>query len=62
MILRGLMRQEYWLTQKAIAQLFGVERSVITKHLKNIIESEELEECAVCTKFAQTADEEKTYQ
>lgn len=53
---------DVWLTQKAIAQLFDVERSVITKHLKNIIESEELEERAVCAKFAQTADDGKTYQ
>jgi hypothetical protein len=31
-----------WCTQKAMAQLFGVDRSVITKHLKNIFESGEL--------------------
>jgi len=33
-----------WLTQKAIGELFGKERSVITKHLKNIFASSELEE------------------
>lgn len=33
-----------WLTQKAIGQLFDVERSVITKHLKNIFESGELDD------------------
>jgi hypothetical protein len=33
-----------WLTQKALSELFGKERSVITKHLKNIFESGELEE------------------
>ncbi len=33
-----------WLTQKAIGELFGKERSVITKHLKNIFASGELEE------------------
>ncbi len=51
-----------WLTQKAIAQLFDVERSVVTKHLKNIYESGELEESATCAKFAQVADNGKTYQ
>jgi hypothetical protein len=33
-----------WLTQKVMGQLFGKDRSVITKHLKNIFDSEELEE------------------
>jgi hypothetical protein len=33
-----------WLTQKAIGELFGKERTVITKHLKNIFASGELEE------------------
>lgn len=54
--------KDVWLTQKAIAELFGVERSVITKHLKNIFESGELDENQVCAKFAQTADDGKTYQ
>ena len=29
---------DVWLTQKAIAQLFDVDRSVVTKHLKNVYE------------------------
>jgi len=33
-----------WLTQKALSALFGKERSVITKHLKNIFDSGELDE------------------
>ncbi len=53
---------DVWLTQKAIGQLFDVDRSVVTKHLKNIFESGELDENAVCAKFAQTADDGKTYQ
>lgn len=53
---------DVWLTQKAIAQLFDIERSVVTKHLKNIFESKELLEESVCAKFAQTADDGKTYQ
>ncbi|WP_148409121.1 virulence RhuM family protein [Murimonas intestini] len=51
-----------WLTQKAIAQLFDVERSVVTKHLKNIYGSGELEESLTCANFAQVADNGKTYQ
>ena len=39
-----LKDETVWLTQKAIGELFGKERSVITKHLKNIFESGELEE------------------
>ena len=53
---------DVWLTQKAIGQLFDVDRSVVTKHLKNIFESGELDENSVCAKFAQTADDGKTYQ
>ncbi|WDN87612.1 hypothetical protein BuS5_00580 [Desulfosarcina sp. BuS5] len=39
-----LKDETVWLTQKAIGELFGKERSVITKHLKNIFTSGELEE------------------
>ena len=53
---------DVWLTQKAIGELFDLDRSVVTKHLKNIFESKELDENAVCAKFAQTADDGKTYQ
>lgn len=54
--------QDVWLTQKAIAQLFEVDRSVVTKHLKNVYESGELSEAATCANFAQVADNEKTYR
>ncbi len=53
---------DVWLTQKAISMLFDVDRTVVTKHLKNIFETGELEENSVCAKFAQTADDGKTYQ
>ena len=52
---------DVWLTQKAISQLFDVDRSVITKHLSNIFKEGELDENSVCAKFAQTADDGKTY-
>jgi hypothetical protein len=35
-----LQNETIWLTQQKIADLFGVERSVVTKHLKNIFQSE----------------------
>lgn len=50
-----------WCTQKALATLFDVDRTVITKHLKNIFESEELQMDSVCAKFAHTAEDGKTY-
>jgi hypothetical protein len=53
---------DVWLTQKAIAQLFNIDRSVVTKHLNNIFQEGELDEDSVCAKFAQTADDGKTYQ
>ena len=52
----------FWLTQKALSALFGVDRSVITKHLKNVFETEELEEDSVCAKIAHTAEDGKNYQ
>lgn len=52
---------DIWITQKAISQLFDVDRSVITKHLSNIFKEGELDENSVCAKFAQTADDGKTY-
>ena len=52
---------DVWLTQKAIAHLFDVDRSVVTKHLKNVYESGELPEDATCANFAQVADNGKTY-
>jgi len=42
-----------WLTQPKIAQLFGVDRSVVTKHLKNIFDEGELKKEATSAKFAQ---------
>ena len=48
-----LQDENLWLTQKGLAELFGVERSVITKHLKNIYDSGELNKVSTCAKFAQ---------
>ena len=50
-----------WCTQKAMAQLFGVDRTVVSKHLRNIFESSELQQDSVCAKFAHTAEDGKIY-
>lgn len=57
-----VQNHDVWLTQKAIAKLFDVERSVVTKHLKNLFESRELLEESTCANFAQVADNGRTYQ
>ena len=44
-----LENETVWLTQKQIAELFGTKRPAITKHLKNIYASEELEESSTCS-------------
>ena len=49
--------ENIWLTQKRMAELFEVDRSVITKHLKNIFAEGEFDEHLVCAKFAHTAIE-----
>ena len=50
-----------WLTQKAIAELFGVQRPAITKHLKNIFDSGELTEESVSSILEHTATDNKIY-
>jgi hypothetical protein len=57
-----VQNETVWLTQQKLADLFGVDRTVVTKHLKNIFESEELKETSVCAKIAHTAADGKTYQ
>ncbi|GHV56839.1 hypothetical protein FACS1894182_04250 [Bacteroidia bacterium] len=46
-----------WLTQKLIATLFDVDRSVITKHLSNIYQEGELNKNSTCAIFAQVQTE-----
>lgn len=56
-----LQNESIWLTQQKIADLFGVDRTVITKHLRNIFLSRELDENSVCAKNAHTATDGKKY-
>lgn len=46
-----------WLTQQKMADVFGVDRTVVTKHLKNIYQEEELPKEATSAKFAQVQKE-----
>jgi hypothetical protein len=57
-----LDHETVWLTQDQMAQLFNRERSVVTKHLRNVFKEGELDEMAVRAKFAHTAPDGKTYQ
>ena len=50
-----------WLTQKLMAELFGVSVPTINEHLKNIFASNELEENSVIRKFRITAADGKQY-
>jgi len=57
-----LRDETVWLTQEKIAQLFGVQRPAITKHLKNIFNSGELQEFSVSSILEHTAADGKTYK
>jgi len=57
-----LEKETVWLNQDQMSELFGRERSVITKHLRNVLREGELEETEVRAKFAHTASGGKTYQ
>jgi len=50
------------LTQAQMAELFQRERSVITKHIRNLFEEGELAENSVCANYAQTTAAGKTYR
>ena len=51
-----------WLTLDQMATLFQRNKSTISRHVKNVLESGELEERAVVAKNATTATDGKTYQ
>ena len=56
-----LENETVWLTQEQIAQLFGVKRPAITKHIRNIYEIGELDENSVCSILERTASDGKIY-
>lgn len=49
-----IIDENIWVTQKAMADIFGVDKSGISRHLKNIFESKELDETVVVAKNATT--------
>ena len=53
-VVRG---ETLWMTQRGMAEVFGVGTQAITKHLKNVFESGELLEEATCSKMEQVRNE-----
>ena len=57
-----ILNETMWMTQRQMAEVFNVDRSVIGKHLKNVFESGELTQDMVCAKFAHTASDGRIYE
>ena len=57
-----LEHETIWLTQQQIADLFGVKQPAISKHLKNIFTSGELQESSVYSILEYTASDWKAYK
>ncbi|HAV10535.1 MAG TPA: hypothetical protein DCX22_02830 [Dehalococcoidia bacterium] len=53
--------ETFWLTQKQISGLFGVDVRTINEHLKSIFKSEELQPDSVIRKIRTTAADGKKY-
>lgn len=48
-----LEKETVWLTQAQMAELFGTDRTSILRHIRNIYQTEELDERSTCAKIAQ---------
>ena len=48
--------EDIWISQKGMAELFGIDRTGVGKHLKNIFSEGELDEEVVCANFAHTTE------
>jgi hypothetical protein len=55
-------KESVWLTQKQISTLFGVKKPAITKHIRNIFNSNELNEISVSSILEHTASDGKQYK
>ena len=53
--------ETFWMTQKAMGELFGCTADNISLHLKNIFVEEELDKDSVTKKFSVTAADRKNY-
>lgn len=58
----NIAHETLWLSQQQMADLFGTKRPAITKHLKNILNSGELDANSVSSKMEHTAADGKKYQ
>ena len=56
------MNGTLWMPQKEIAELFDKDKSTISRHLRNIFDSGELDENSVVAEIATTASDGKTYK
>lgn len=56
------LKDTFWLTQKAIAELFNCSTDNVSLHLKNIFNSEELVQNSVTEEFSATASDGKNYK
>lgn len=54
-------KETIWATQEHIAELFDIDRTVVTRHIKNILSDRELDKNSVCANFAHTAKDSKQY-
>jgi prophage maintenance system killer protein/prophage antirepressor-like protein len=57
-----LENETVWLSLNQISQLFGRDKSVVSRHLKNIFNDDELDKNSVVAFFATTASDNKIYQ
>ena len=57
----SLKDETVWLNLEQMTKLFGRDKSVISRHIKNIFNEKELEENSVVANFATTANDGKTY-
>lgn len=57
-----LAGESVWLRQEQLSGLFGRDRSVIGRHIRNLFAEGELERDSVCANFAHTAADNKSYQ
>ena len=48
-----LEKETVWLTQSQMAELFGIDRTTVVRHIRNVYKSEELDEISTCAKNAQ---------
>ena len=54
-VVKAVIKDEtIWITQKAMAELFGIDKSGVSRHLSNIFKSGELDEEVVVAKIATT--------